>query len=240
MSTFDEFLKILRKVRKECPWDREQTPSSLKPYLLEEAFEVAEAIDKGGLCEELGDLLLEIAFQVELAEERGEFSWEDVFDSINKKLIRRHPHIFGGERKGWEEVKREEGRSVLSGVPDMPALMMSQALQRRAQRVGFDWERREGVFEKIREEIEELEGAKSYEEKKREYGDLLFAIANAARWDGIELEEALREANKRFKERFELMEKLCEERGLRMEKLPLEELDKLWEEAKKLSSGGDS
>ena len=250
LSSFEAFRKIIARLRSPtgCPWDRKQTHESLKPYLIEEAYEVIQALDKGDhqkLCEELGDLLLQIGLHAQIAAEAGEFDISDVIRGINEKLIRRHPHVFGDlEVKRadevpflWEELKRKEGKkgSILDSVPrEMPALARSQLLQERAARVGFDWERVEGVLDKVAEEVQELKEAESPLQKASEFGDLLFALANYARWIGIDLEAALRSANEKFYRRFTKMEELCRKRGLSMEKLSLEELDALWEEAKKL------
>jgi len=250
LSSFETFRKIIARLRAPdgCPWDRRQTHGSLKPYLIEEAYEVVQALDKGDhqkLCEELGDLLLQIGLHAQIAAEAGEFDITDVIRGINEKLIRRHPHVFGGLSVAeadevpflWEELKKKEGKegSILDSVPrEMAALARSQLLQERAARVGFDWERVEGVLDKVVEELRELKEAENPQQKVREFGDLLFALANYARWIGIDLEAALRSANERFYRRFTKMEELCQERGLSMEKLSLEELDALWEEAKKL------
>ena len=250
LSSFETFKKIIARLRAPdgCPWDRRQTHGSLKPYLIEEAYEVVQALDRGDhqkLCEELGDLLLQIGLHSQIAAEAGEFEMADVIRGINEKLIRRHPHVFGNLKLAeadevpflWEELKKKEGKegSILDSVPqETPALARSQLLQERAARVGFDWQKVEGVLDKVVEELQELKEADSPLQKVREFGDLLFALANYARWIGLDLEAALRSANERFYRRFTRMEELCQERGLSMEKLSLEELDALWEEAKRL------
>jgi len=235
-----------------CPWDREQTPASLKPYVIEEAYEVIEAVDGGDprkLCEELGDLLLQVVFQAQIAAERGEFDIEDVIRGISDKLVHRHPHVFGDARlttaaevtHHWEALKREEkgGRvSILEGVPrNMPALAYSQALQERAARVGFDWPDVEGVVEKVAEEARELKEAAATERKAEEFGDLLFALVNLARRTGIDAEDALRRTGQRFKARFGYLEGACRERSVPVDSLSLEEMDRLWEEAKRKGAG---
>lgn len=245
-ATLEQLVAQLRAPH-GCPWDREQTHASLKPYLIEEAYEVLEALDEGNttkLCEELGDLLLQIALHAQIAAEAGEFEMRSVLQDINAKIIRRHPHIFGDlEAKDataviriWEEMKQEEGKgntSILSGVPKgMPALAYSQAIQHRAARVGFDWKEFGGILGKLTEELKELEQAKSQQQRTEEFGDILFALANAARWLGVDSEQALRQANERFSQRFAYMEEACRKHGIQMQGLPLEELDKLWEEAK--------
>jgi tetrapyrrole methylase family protein/MazG family protein len=231
-----------------CPWDRVQTHESLKPYLIEEAYETLQAIEEKGadrLCEELGDLLLQIGLHSQIAQKAGEFDLADVLGHINKKLIRRHPHVFGASRAidaqevslNWEDLKRgEEGRnqgSLLDGIPtNIPALAASQIIQQRAARVGFDWREIEGVLQKVNEEIEELKQAETHEQKVHEFGDLIFALANAARWLDVDLEGALRQTNQRFRHRFALVEELSRKRGISLHDLSLEELDAMWEEAK--------
>jgi tetrapyrrole methylase family protein/MazG family protein len=230
-----------------CPWDKQQTHLSLKPNLLEECYEALEAIDEGDdrkLCEELGDILMQIALHSQMGQEDGQFSVEDVLRSINTKLIRRHPHVFGTTKvsssqdviQNWEAIKQEEKgtASVLDGLPKgMPALAYSQAMQRRAARVGFDWKEIEGVIDKLGEEVEELRKSTSHEERVREFGDVLFALVNVARRLDVESEEALQLAGRRFHRRFQLMEEDCRRRGILLSSLPLEEQDKLWEQAKK-------
>jgi len=229
-----------------CPWDRKQTHQSLKPPLLEECYEVLEAIDQADsqeLCRELGDVMMQVVFHAQIAAEQGEFAIEDVLREINTKLIHRHPHVFEGAKvkdaqevvQNWESLKQEErpGASVLSSLPKgMPALAYSQALQRRAATVGFDWRRFDDVVQKLAEEVEEMRQAIDQQERVSEFGDLLFALTNVARWLDIDLEDALRLANERFYQRFRYMEKACEQRGITLSSLPLEEQDKLWEEAK--------
>ncbi|MBM3133621.1 MAG: nucleoside triphosphate pyrophosphohydrolase [Chloroflexi bacterium] len=254
LSTFDAFRRIVARLRSPegCPWDRKQTHDSLKPYLMEEAYEALEALDKKDMekvCEELGDLLLLIGLHVRIAEESGEFEMADVFRLINEKLIRRHPHVFGDVKVtgadevsiNWEEIKRTEGKSeksLLDGIPrGIPSLAYSQIVQQRASRVGFDWKQVDNVLEKVNEELGEIKRAETHQEKVHEFGDLLFALANAARWMDIDLESALRQANERFYERFRHMEKSSRERGISMNGLPIEALDALWEEAKKAEKG---
>ena len=247
---FATLVDIIARLRAPdgCPWDREQTHLSLRENLLEECYEVLEALDKGdseGLCDELGDLLMQVVLHAQIAREAGEFELGDVLTKINTKLIRRHPHIFGSRKvKGaaevshnWEVLKQEEreaGASLLDGVPrEMPALAFSQRVQGRVARVGFDWEDSSGVIDKLAEEVTELTEATSQEEKAAEFGDLLFTLANIARREGIDLESALREANERFYKRFNGMEELCRERGLKFSQLSFDEQNELWEEAKR-------
>jgi tetrapyrrole methylase family protein/MazG family protein len=231
-----------------CPWDRKQTHASLKPYLIEEAYELLQALDdedKKKLCEELGDLLLQIMLHARMASEDGEFDMSDVVRGIATKLIRRHPHVFGDSDAGdadevaqeWEALKQDERKpddSLLSSVPGgMPALSYSHSIQRRAASVGFDWKEFAGVLEKLAEEVRELGEASTHQQKVHEFGDLLFALVNVARWQDVDLEEALRLSNERFCRRFRQMEEDCRERGVSLHSLSLEELDELWEKAKR-------
>ena len=251
LDSFDALQGIVARLRAPdgCPWDRKQTHNSLKPYMLEECYEAMEALDEGDsqkLCEELGDLMLEIALHTQIATEAGEFRMEDVLRGINAKLVHRHPHVFGdAEVKDarevafkWEELKseeRKEGESILAGVPkQMPALAASQSIQRRAAQVGFDWRDIEGPVEKLAEEVTELKETTNHQERVHELGDLLFALVNVARWLDIDAEEALRLANERFRYRFGYIEERCRQRNVLPSSLSLEELDTLWEEAKNL------
>jgi len=247
-SSYSTLLDIIARLRgpQGCPWDRKQTHLSLKPNLLEECYEAIEAIDQGDsekLCEELGDLLMLIVLHAHIAAEQGNFDIRDVLRGINNKLIRRHPHVFGKEKvedaqeviASWEALKKEEKGDIplLSGLPkEMPSLAYSQAMQRRAARVGFDWREVDDVIDKIDEEIRELHQTNDHQERIREFGDLLFTLANVARWMDIESEDALKLANARFYQRFCYMEEVCRQRNVSLDKLPLEEQDKLWEEAK--------
>jgi len=247
-DSFDTLVAIIARLRSPdgCPWDREQTHSSIKGNLLEEAYEVLEAIDEGEmakLCEELGDLLMQIVLHAQMASEDKDFELGDVIRSISTKLIHRHPHVFGdAEAKdaqqviaNWELLKREEGKgSLLSGLPkEMPALAYSQAMGRRVARVGFDWEDVAGVIEKLAEEVAEFSEATEHRNVVREFGDLLFTLASIARKLDIDLEAALRGANERFYRRFSYMEEVCQKRGISFSSLSLEEQDALWEEAKR-------
>ena len=246
LATLQDLIARLR-APDGCPWDREQTHLSLRANLLEEAYEVLEALDRENaeaLCEELGDLMMQIALHAQIAAEEGEFTLAQVAQCIIAKLRRRHPHVFAGAvvadaaevLEQWQRLKEEERaeeESALAGVPrSLPALAQAQALQGRAARVGFDWPELEGVIAKVAEEIRELEAAPDAERRERELGDLLFALVNLSRWLGIEAESALRGANDRFRDRFATMERLARERSLKLNGLSLEELDALWEEAK--------
>ncbi len=249
LDQFATLVDIIAKLRAPdgCPWDRRQTHHSLRENLLEECYEVLEALDVGDserLSDELGDLLMQVVLHAQIAREAGEFELGDILRRINTKLIHRHPHIFGSLKvkdaeevtHNWELLKREEreaGASVLDGVPkEMPALSYSQRVQGRVAQVGFDWEDLSGVIDKLAEEVTELRQATRHEEKATEFGDLLFTLANIARREGVDLESALREANERFYKRFTYMEELCQKRGLRFSELSFDEQNDLWEEAK--------
>jgi len=250
LSRFDALVEIIARLRAPdgCPWDRKQTHASLRANLLSECYEVLEALDEGDsdkLRDELGDLLMQIVLHAQIAREAGEFETGDVIQNINAKLIHRHPHVFGSKKvkdaeevmHNWEELKEEErepGASIMQSVPgEMPALGYSQEVQRRAAHVGFDWEDVDGIIEKLAEEVGEFQRAESQEEKASEFGDLLFTLANIALRMGIDSEAALREANKRFYERFSYMEELCRKRGLKFVEMSFDEQNALWEEAKK-------
>lgn len=237
-----------------CPWDRKQTHTSLREYLLQECYEALAALDDGDtekLCQELGDLLLQIVLHAQIAREAGEFEMADVLSAINRKLIYRHPHVFAHRKAdtpeevahNWEELKRAERGdevSLLASVPkQMPALAYAREIQARVAGVGFDWKDIEGVVDKVVEEIRELQRAGSAEEKSAEFGDLLFTLVNFARREGMDAEVALREANERFYRRFVFMENMCRERGITLSGLSFDELNKLWEEAKKGVRGNE-
>ncbi len=251
-ALFDTLVDVIACLRgpNGCPWDQKQTHQSIRDSLLEETHEVLQALDGGSsnqVKEELGDLLLQVVLHAQIAKDNGEFEISQVIRHINEKLIRRHPHVFDATLAGdvkqvlenWEEIKKNErkkGTSMLNGVPPtLPSLAYSQALQKRVARVGFDWDTDEGVIEKITEEVCEISQAQSKEEKEREYGDLLFTLANFARRQGIDLESALRGSNHRFYERFSAMEEICHQKGIEFKSLTYEEKNKLWEEVKDLS-----
>ena len=250
LNQFATLVEIIARLRAPdgCPWDRKQTHASLRENLLEECYEVLDALDEGDsekLCDELGDLLMQIVLHAQIAAEAGEFELGDVMKSINAKLIHRHPHIFGLKKvkdadevaHNWELLKREEresGTSILASVPrQMPALGYSQEVQRRVAQLGFDWEDVDGVIDKLVEEVKEFKKAKSEERKAEEFGDLLFTLVNVARRQGVDNESALREANKRFYKRFNYMEEVCRKRGVNLGDLSFAEQNRLWEEAKK-------
>jgi MazG family protein len=251
--TFDELVKLMTRLRGPdgCPWDRKQALPDLKPYVIEEAYEVVDAIDQDdrrALAEELGDLLLQAVFIAEITREEGAFDIYDSITAIHDKLVRRHPHVFGDVEANdaeqvlvnWEKLKQDErkaeNKSVLSGVPQsMPALLKASRLTEKAARVGFDWRRTEDVFDKIDEEVAELREAVANGDNSHiheEIGDLLFTVANIARKVNVNPEEALQSTNRKFMSRFASMESRVRERDQNLDQLELEEMDKLWDEAK--------
>lgn len=246
---FKELYEIVKRLRVECPWDKEQTNDSIKANTIEEAYEVVEAIDDKNydeLKKELGDLLLHVIFHSVIASEENHFQLDEVIDSISEKLIRRHPHVFGTVevnnaeevKKNWESIKLTEGRdSVLEGVPRMlPALQRAHRLQEKAAKVGFDWEKKEDVWKKVIEEIEEMhisEKMESADELEMEIGDVFFALVNYARFLGVNPENALRRTNEKFIKRFTYVEKQVNGSGRKIDQSTLEEMDRYWNESKK-------
>ncbi len=246
---FQELAGIMLKLRKECPWDREQTHDSIKGATIEETYELIEAIDLKNFDEmksELGDLLLHILFHSVIADENKHFNIDDVIDSIKDKLIRRHPHVFGNVKvngteeivKNWEEIKLSEGRdSVLEGVPkNLPSLARAYRLQEKASKVGFDWDNKKDVWKKVIEEIEEMHEIEESNNKiklEEELGDVFFALTNYARFLGINPENALRFTNEKFIKRFSYVEKKIKESGKKLTESNLQEMDKFWEESKR-------
>jgi tetrapyrrole methylase family protein/MazG family protein len=252
-GAFEEFQETIAHLRapEGCPWDREQTHHSIRGNLLEETYEVLEALDREEpreMAEELGDLLLQILLHAQMATEAGEFRMADVVAGIDEKIHRRHPHVFGAVKVGgvvevlrnWEEIKAEErgekekgGKGIFDGVPlALPALEQAVSLQKRAARVGFDWPAIDGVKAKLAEELGELESAGDEAEREHELGDVLFAAVNLARWLKVDPESALRESNARFRERFGRVEAGAARLGKALKDMTLEEMDRLWEEAK--------
>ena len=246
-------MAIMRRLRAPggCPWDAEQSHESLKRYLIEECYEVIEAIDRKDddlLREELGDLLLQPIFHAAIAEERGAFTMDDVLETLADKLVRRHPHVFGDQEirtseeqvANWEKIKKEEKgeerKSALSGIPPhLPALMQAQKITEKAARVGFDWEHTDQVYAKVLEELHELEETmvtRDQERMESELGDLLFAIVNLGRFLAVNPEEALRKTIDRFTSRFGHVEETLHGRGIQLKDASLEEMDRLWNEAK--------
>jgi tetrapyrrole methylase family protein/MazG family protein len=250
---FARAMGIMRTLRRPggCPWDAEQTHDSLKRYLIEECYEVIEAIDQGDdehLREELGDLLLQPLFHAAIAEERGAFTIDDILDELSDKLIRRHPHVFGEQEintsdeqvANWEKIKKaekgDERKSALSGVPPhLPSLMKAQKITEKAARVGFDWEHTDQVYAKVIEELHELEETMQTGDQERmeaELGDLLFAIVNLGRFLAVNPEEALRKTINRFETRFSHIEETLHAKGVNLKDASGEEMETLWEEAK--------
>lgn len=257
-ARFEELITIMKRLRGPggCPWDAEQTHESLTRYLLEETYEVIEAIESKStehLKEELGDLLLQPVFHAAIAEEAGSFTIDDVILTLCEKLVRRHPHVFGDMRiadsaaqvENWEQIKKTEKgaerSSALSGVPPhLPALLKAQKITEKAARVGFDWEHVDQVMAKVMEELHEFEEAMSAgdnEHMEAELGDLLFAIVNLGRFLSINPEEALRKTITRFQQRFKYVEDSLHAQGRQMSTTPLADMDRLWEEAKRLEPG---
>jgi tetrapyrrole methylase family protein / MazG family protein len=252
-TSFEAFQEIVAALRAPdgCPWDREQTHQSLRPHLMEEAYEVLAALDSGdpaNMAEEFGDLLLQIVLNAQIGSEEGDFSMADVLKGIYTKIIRRHPHVFGdvqldgvqGVLKNWEKLKakerKEEGKEkgLLDGVPlALPALIQAQEYQDRAVRVGFDWPEIDGVLEKIVEEIQEVRQAANQAELTAELGDLFFALVNLARWKKVDAESALRGTNMRFKKRFAYVEAGAKRLDRKLSEMTLDEMEALWQEAKR-------
>lgn len=247
IDTLLAIMKALRTPVTGCPWDLEQNFGTIAPYTIEEAYEVADAIAHGSradLCEELGDLLLQVVYHAQMAAEEGSFDFADVVEAVNRKMVRRHPHVFGDEKarsaklaKGfWEEIKARERKtdrkSALDGIPvALPGLTRALKLQAKAARVGFDWPSVENVYDKIAEEIEEFRAAPEAK-REEEFGDLLFAMANVARHLGLDPEAALRGANAKFERRFGHIENVLAFRGKSAADSDLAEMDAIWDEAK--------
>lgn len=246
--SFEDLIKIVKILRKECPWDRKQTHQSIKDNLIEEAYETVEAIDNEDfeeLKKELGDLLLHVVFHSRIATESNNFNIEDVIHSIQEKLIRRHPHVFGDANaddeqqvaENWEAIKKKEGKeSVLDGIPDhLPALIKAQRMQEKAANIGFDWPEWKQVWDKLEEEIQELKETleeSNAEKTEEEFGDLLFSLVNAGRFFNIDAEDSLRKTNRKFQTRFRYIESQIEKSERKLSEVSLEEMDYFWEEAK--------
>jgi nucleoside triphosphate diphosphatase len=266
-SALGRALAMVRDLRRRCPWDRAQTRETLRPYLVEEALELDQALGEGepaAIRGEVSDLLLHLAFQVVIAEERKEFTADEVADNLERKMRRRHPHLFDlGAAEPWERIKRRErrGRTLAGIVPTLPPLLKAYRLQERAASVGFDWPDVEGPLEKVREELAEVEqeleqhpasapirreddpntpSPAPSDRLRDEIGDLLFAVVNLARKAGVQPGPALDRANRKFRDRFEAIERLCAERGIEIETAGLEVLDGAWNEVKaaEVADGG--
>lgn len=249
-KNIEALLETVKTLRGDggCKWDREQTHESIRPNMLEEAYEAVDAINSGDikhLKEELGDVLLQVVLHSQIAADNNEFNFEDVADGINKKLIHRHPHVFSNVdvknvdeiMTNWDKLKKEEKphrKSVLDGISkSQSALMTAQKLSKKAVKVGFEWAKEEDVMTCVYSEISEFLEAKTKEEMEMEFGDILFALVNLARWRNLDAEQCLIKANKKFDTRFRKMEEIARNENLELEKLTLEEWDNLWEKAKK-------
>ena len=251
LAAFEHLLNIMDELRKDCPWDKEQTNESLRHLTIEETYELSEAIldnDKEEIRKELGDLMLHLVFYAKIGSETNDFDIADVLNDINKKLIHRHPHIFGDVvvqdandvKNNWEKLKLKEGRkSVLSGVPKaLPPLVKAYRIQEKVKGVGFDWEHPDQVWDKVLEELHELkhevDTSADKEKKENELGDLLFAIINYARFIDVNPEDALEKTNRKFIRRFQYLEEKAKENGRTLHDMNLDEMDVFWEEAKKM------
>ena len=249
LEAFGKLLDIMDEIREKCPWDRKQTLESLRHLTIEETYELADAILDNDLPEirkELGDLMLHIVFYAKIASQTGSFDIADVIEGINEKLINRHPHVFGDVTaetdeevaQNWEKLKLKEGRkSVLEGVPkSLPAMIKASRIQDKAASAGFDWEKPEQVFEKVREELEELNAEVQSGNKTKiesEFGDVLFSLINYARFINVDPESALERTNKKFIRRFQFMEEKVKDEGKTLSDMSLEEMDVHWEKSKK-------
>lgn len=254
LASVGRFLDVLDELREKCPWDRKQTNESLRPNTIEEVYELSDALvasDTKNICKELGDVFLHIAFYSKIAQEKGEFDLKDVCDRLCDKLIYRHPHVFGTAKaetagevcKNWEQLKMSEkdgNKTILSGVPaSLPSLIKAYRMQEKAANVGFDWEQRDEVWNKVQEEIAELraeieKGDKANSEK--EFGDFLFSMVNVARLYNINPDNALEQTNKKFRNRFNYVEEHSIAQGRNLKEMTLNEMDALWNDAKKLEN----
>ena len=250
MEAFGRFLDILDELREKCPWDRKQTNESLRPNTIEETYELCDALirdDKNDICKELGDVLLHVAFYAKIGSETGDFDMKDVCDRLCEKLIFRHPHVFGDVKaetagqvsENWEQLKLKEkdgNKTVLSGVPTaLPSLIKAYRIQDKARNVGFDWEEREQVWDKVKEEIGEFENELIHlneNKAEQEFGDLLFSLINAARLHKINPENALERTNQKFIRRFNYIEETAKRQNKNLKEMTLGEMDSLWNEAK--------
>ena len=247
-TSFLELIEIMDTLREKCPWDKKQTIQSLRSNTIEELYELIDAIieeDWEGIKEELGDILLHVLFYAKIGTEQGHFTLQDSIEAISKKLIHRHPHIYGDVKvqdeeevkRNWEQLKLQEGKaSLLAGVPkSLPAMVKAFRIQQKVKQVGFEWENKEQVWEKVEEEIGELKveiAANDQEKMEAEFGDVLFSMINYARFLNIDPESALEKTNKKFKHRFELMEAYAKDNGLDLAKLSLNEKESIWQSMK--------
>ncbi len=251
LEAFGRFLDILDELRVKCPWDKKQTNESLRPNTIEEVYELSDALmkdDKKNICKELGDVLLHVAFYAKIGSETNEFDIKDVCDKLSEKLIYRHPHVFGEAKasdaetviQNWEQLKLKEkggNKSVLSGVPEaLPSLIKAYRIQDKVRAVGFDWEEREQVWEKVKEEIGEFQHEidnMDKEKAEQEFGDLFFSLVNTARLYHINPDNALEHTNQKFIRRFNYMEEHTIKQGRNLKDMTLDEMDEIWNEAKK-------
>ena len=251
LEAFDRLLEIMDELRVKCPWDQKQTIETLRSLTIEETYELADAIIKNDMNElrkELGDLLLHIVFYAKIGSEKNEFDITDVINGINEKLIHRHPHVFGDVKvtdhreveENWEEIKMKEkdrDNSVLSGVPEsLPALVKANRIQQKVRGVGFDWDERNQIWDKVKEELNELQHEVETEDPEKteaEFGDLLFSLINAARLYDIDPETALERTNKKFIKRFNYLEEQTLKKGVSLKDMNLDEMNVIWEAAKK-------
>lgn len=250
LDAFKRLLDIMDELRTKCPWDKEQTTESIRHLTIEETYELSDAILKGDheeVKKELGDILLHIVFYAKIGSETGLYDIESVINQLCEKLIRRHPHIYGdvqvensdAVKQNWEQIKlKEKGnakKSVLSGVPNsMPSLVKALRMQDKAAQVGFDWENKNQVWEKVEEELNEFKTASNAKDREEEFGDLLFSLINYARFENINPDDALEKTNQKFKKRFEYIEAKAEAKNLDLKSLGLRQMDEWWVEAKNL------
>jgi len=247
LAVFQELLEIMDRLRAECPWDKKQTNESLRNLTIEETYELADAIleeNTDEIMKELGDMLLHIVFYAKIGSETGDFDMADIIKNLNEKLIYRHPHIFSDTKvkdaedvkKNWEELKIREGKKVLEGVPgSLPAMIKANRIQEKVRAVGFDWDEKSQIWDKVREELEELETEVRNEDQEKtelEFGDLLFSVINAARLYGVDPETALEKTNLKFIKRFGYLEKNTLRKGRSLKDMNLDEMNEIWEQAK--------
>lgn len=246
LKAFERLLIIMDELREQCPWDRKQTNESLRHLTIEETYELSDALMKGDneeIKKELGDLFLHLVFYSKIGDEKGAFNVTDVLNSVCEKLISRHPHIYGDVdvkdeedvKKNWEQLKLKEGnKSVLAGVPNsMPSMIKASRMQDKAAQIGFDWPNKNQVWDKVEEELNEFKDAEG-SQKEEEFGDLIFSLINYARWLKINPDDALEATNRKFKYRFESIEKYALNNNIKMEDMTLSEMDEIWDQAKKM------
>ena len=246
LKAFERLLIIMDELREQCPWDRKQTNESLRHLTIEETYELSDALMKGDneeIKKELGDLFLHLVFYSKIGDEKGAFNVTDVLNSVCEKLISRHPHIYGDVhvkdeedvKKNWEQLKLKEGnKSVLAGVPNsMPSMIKASRMQDKAAQIGFDWPNKNQVWDKVEEELNEFKDAEG-SQKEGEFGDLIFSLINYARWLKINPDDALEATNRKFKYRFESIEKYAVDNSIKMEDMTLSEMDEIWDQAKKM------